>query len=138
MQQYNRECVETRKTPFPDVTLSTIKYHRTRMRHEVEKAVQEEIAREQLIKRRGLRDRDERIKRLEIAAEVLEPYLSQTSSKGEFTASQQYIAILEQLRRETDPKTGGGSTLDPKIVQKMTLDDLKKLREEMKHGESIA
>src|SRR5437764_9015245 len=74
MQLYNDAAATSGKTPFPDLSLAAITYHRRKFKPSVDKAINEELANEEFVIRRGLRHRDERIKRLEYAAECLQPY----------------------------------------------------------------
>lgn len=118
MEQFNRECAARGQDPFPSVALSTIRHHYRRMKREIDQAIQDEIAREQLSGRKGLRDRDERIKWLEIGAEKLVPHLGAANSRGEFTAAESFVKYMEQIRKEVTPVGGGdGQPLDPRFLQ---------------------
>ncbi len=135
MQLFNDSCASTGHTQFPDICLATITYHRRKMKATVDKAINEELANEELVVRRGLRHRDERIKRLEYAAECLEPYLGHANIKGVFSASEQYVTILRAIREECEPRgatTGQG--LDPSVIKNLPIDMVRRLADEYKKG----
>lgn len=135
MQLYNDSCASTGKKPFPDLSLASITYHRRKLKPTVDKAINEEIANEELVIRRGLRHRDERIKKLEYAAALLEPYLGHANVKGVFSASEQYVAILKAIREECEPRgVSNGQSLDPGVIRNLPIDVVKKLAEEYKRG----
>jgi hypothetical protein len=135
MAMWNNTCVASGKQPFPDICLATITYHRRKMQSLIEKAVEEQLTVEELVVRRGLRNREERIKRLEQAAEALEPYLGQANVKGLFSASEQYVNVLRAIRDETDPRGfASGSKLDPNVIRSLPLDMVKKLAQEYAVG----
>jgi hypothetical protein len=127
MEQFNRESAARGLAPFPSLNLSTIRYHYRRMKNDVDRLIREEIAREQLSGRKGLRDRDERIKWLEYGAEKLVPHLGSANSRGEFTAADAFVKYMEQIRKETDPKLGEADALDPSFVRGLSTERIMKI-----------
>lgn len=134
IELYNQQAAQVNAPLFPSLHVDSIGYWRKQMAERVNYIVNEGYQSEQLMNRQGLRHKEERLKRLEWAAEVLEPYIGQASIKGIFSASEQYCAILEQIRSEVEPKGSVVGSLDPAVVRSMSIEQVRELAEEFRKG----
>lgn len=131
---YNQQAAQVGAPAFPNLHVDSIGYWRKQMAEKVNYIINEHYQAEELMMRRGLRHKEERLKRLEWCAEQLEPYLGQASIKGVFSAAEQYCKILEQIRGEVEPKGTVAGVLDPAVVRTMDIEQVRMLAEEFRKG----